>query len=107
MSVTLPGSDVIKTFIIFLFIGVPLIVFMTDYLRIQPGLAVAAAFILSIFISMWLGCLTPHSKRGTRGTRASNPIWPKTVETVTATINEKTFSTLSKISSVFMSKSGP
>ena len=69
MSVTLPGSDVIKTFIIFLFLGVPLIVFLTDYLKIHPGLAVAAAFTLSILTSLWLGFLTPSSKRGTRGKR--------------------------------------
>lgn len=69
MSIILPGSDVIKTFIIFLFLGVPLIVFLTDYLKIHPGLAVAAAFILSIFASIWLGFLTPSSKHGTRGKR--------------------------------------
>ena len=69
MSVALPGSDIIKTFIIFLFLGVPLIVFLTDYLKIHPGLAVAAAFILSIFVSIWVGFLKPSSKRGTRGKR--------------------------------------
>ena len=69
MSVVLPGSDVIKTFIIFLFVGVPLIVFLTDYLKIHPGIAVAIAFILSIFTSIWLGFLTPTSKRGVRGSR--------------------------------------
>ena len=69
MSIILPGSDIIKTFIIFLFIGVPLIVFLTDYLNIHPGIAVAIAFILSIFTSIWLGFLTPSSKHGIRGTR--------------------------------------
>jgi len=69
MSVVLPGSDVIKTFMIFLFLGVPLIVFLTDHLKIHPGIAVAIAFILSIFTSIWLGFLTPSSKHGIRGTR--------------------------------------
>jgi len=69
VSVTLPGSDIVKTFIIFLFLGVPLIVFLTDYLKIHPGLAVAAAFTLSILTSLWLGFLTPASKRGARGKR--------------------------------------
>lgn len=69
MSIILPGSDIIKTFIIFLFLGVPLIVFLTDYLKIHPGIAVAIAFILSIFTSIWLGFLTPTSKHGIRGTR--------------------------------------
>ena len=69
MSIALPGSDVIKTFIVFLFLGVPLIVFLTDYLKIHPGLAVAAAFTLSILTSIWLGFLTPSSKHGTRGKR--------------------------------------
>ena len=69
MSVVLPGSEIIKTFIIFLFLGVPIIVFLTDYLKIHPGIAVAIAFILSIFTSIWLGFLTPSSKHGIRGTR--------------------------------------
>ena len=69
MSVALPGSDIIKTFIIFLFVGVPLIVFLTDYLKIHPGIAVAIAFMLSIFTSIWLGFLTPSSKHGIRGSR--------------------------------------
>jgi len=69
MSIVLPGSDIIKTFIIFLFLGVPLIVFLTDYLKIHPGLAVAAAFTLSILTSIWLGFLTLGSKHGTRGKR--------------------------------------
>ena len=69
MSVVLPGSDVIKTFMIFLFLGVPLIVFLTDHLKIHPGIAVAVAFMLSIFTSIWLGFLTPSTKHGIRGSR--------------------------------------
>lgn len=69
MSITLPGSDVIRAFIVFLFLGVPLIVFMTEHLKLHPGLAVAAAFTLSILVSIWLGFLTPGSKRGPRGRR--------------------------------------
>jgi len=66
VSVTLPGSDIIKTFMVFLFLGVPLIVFLTDYLKIHPGLAVAVAFILSILTSLWLGFLTPKPRGRTR-----------------------------------------
>jgi len=69
MSVALLGSDIVKTFMIFLFLGVPLMVFLTGYLEIHPGIAVAAAFILSIFTSIWLGFLTPSSKHGVRASR--------------------------------------
>ena len=54
MSVSFPAYEFLTLFLIFLFVGVPLIVFMTDMLHLHPGLAVPIAFLLSVFIGLFL-----------------------------------------------------
>ena len=63
MSVRPPSSSILWAYLLFLFIGVPIIVFLTGYLKVPAGLAVASGFILSILLAFWLGFLGKPSKR--------------------------------------------
>jgi len=72
-------SSIIWAYLLFLFVGVPIIVFLTSYLKIHAGLAVMAGFILSILLTLWLGFLRSpqetdketNSKQETYSTGAS------------------------------------
>ncbi|MEM3426126.1 MAG: hypothetical protein QXW42_04175 [Thermofilum sp.] len=60
MSVRIPSisSGFIYLFLIFLFIGVPLLVYLTQSLKLHPGLAVAISFLLSMLLGTFMfSCL--------------------------------------------------
>ena len=63
MSIRMPSSQIFIAYLLFLFIGIPLIVFLTDQLHLPPGIAVAVGFLISIIIAIKFVFLTPSGRR--------------------------------------------